>query len=141
MKLLFILSVSLLFLASCKKESGNSKTSLLTARPWKFAKVESKWNNDPWIDEVPSWPQCKKDDEIVFMKDHSYTLRNGATKCDPSDPDVFDVAQWYFLNDETKFEMDGAISTIELLNESQFILSASETSGADTYFSRYTLEH
>jgi hypothetical protein len=141
MKLLFMLSVSFLFLVSCKKEPDNSKTNLLTAKPWKFVKVESKTNNIPWMDEVPFWPQCKKDDEIVFMKDHSYTLRNGATKCDPLDPDVLDVARWNFLDNETKFDMDGAVTTIEVLNESQFVISASETSGGNTYASRYTLEH
>lgn len=118
-----------------------SKTEMLTARAWKFVKVEYKANSDPWVDEVPFWPNCEKDDQILFKIDQSYILSEGLTKCNPSDPDIMDIATWKFLENETKIDMDGAVTTIDRLDAIQFIISASTTSGTDTYYYKYTLEH
>jgi hypothetical protein len=140
MKTLVVLSAFVLLLSACKKDPDQSKTKLLTEGAWKFIKIEYEMNG-LWIDEVSFWPPCKKDDEIVFMKDHSYILRNGATKCSSSDPDTFDVVRWNFLDDETKLDMDGAVTAIEVLNHSQLILSATQTTGGITSSTKYTLEH
>ena len=93
------------------------------------------------MDEVPFWPACKKDDEILFKSDLSYVLSQGASKCDPSDPDISDIATWKFLENETKIDMDGAVLVIEKLDNNQFVISATATMGSDTYYNRYTLEH
>jgi len=138
-----ILPIAIVFLLfSCQKaEDEESKTSILTEKAWKFVKVESKTNNGAWLDEAQFWAACKKDDEILFKSNNSYVHSNGAIKCSPSDPDVFDVATWKFLDNETRFDMDGAVTNIEKLDHQQFILSASQTIGGDTYYTRYTLEH
>lgn len=141
MKTLVLVCAILLCMVSCRKNPDNSKVDLLTEKPWKFVKIESKVNNGPWMDEVQFWPQCQKDDEIVFMRDHSYAIRNGAMKCNPTDPDEFDVATWNFVDKETKLDMDGAVTTIEVLNHTQLVLSSTETTGGDAYLYRYTLEH
>jgi hypothetical protein len=133
---------ALLLLFSCTKEEENeSKMSILTEKAWKFVKVESRTNNGPWFDEAQFWPACKKDDEILFKTNLSYVLSNGATKCTSSDPDVFDIATWKFLDNETKIDMDGAVTSIEKLDHQEFIISASQTQGSDTYYNRYTLQH
>ena len=141
MKSAALLSIGLLFLLACNKKPDSSRTDLLTEKPWKFVKIESSMNNGPWYDEVQFWATCEKDDELVFLIDHSYSLRNGETKCDASDPDVFDVATWNFLDNETKLDMDGSVTTIDALDKTQMILSSTETSGVDTYRYRYTLAH
>ena len=139
--MIFSLFIIILF-SSCQKENEpESKTSILTEKAWKFVKIESKTNNGPWLDEVPYMPACEKDNEILFKANHSYVLSEGATKCNPLDSDIMDEARWSFLENETKFEMDGAILVIEKLNHSQFIISASYTSGGDTFYEMYTLEH
>ena len=138
--IIFTLAICLLF--SCSKEmEESSRTSLLTGKAWKFVKIESKMNNDPWVDEVLFWLPCEKDDEILFKTDGSYILSNGATKCDASDPDIFDVARWDFLENETKLSMDGAVAAIDELTSQRMVLSATQVSGAGTAYTRLTLEH
>lgn len=145
LRIMKILIYSLAFITlfvSCKKENDpESKTSILTEKPWKFVRIESKTNNGQWFDEVQFMQQCEKDNEVLFKTNHSYVLSEGATKCNPLDPDIMDEARWTFLENETKFDMDGAVLIIEKLNHSQFIISASETLGTDTFYERYTLEH
>ena len=142
MKLRLLQLILLSLFLSCNKEpDSESKTALLTSKAWKFVKAESKVNNGIWVDEAQFWSTCKKDDEILFKTDHSYVLSNGATKCSPSDPQILDEATWKFLESETKIDMDGAITFIEKLDEQQFIISSNTTSGSDTYFYKYTLEH
>jgi hypothetical protein len=129
-------------LTSCQKEKDpQSRTGLLTGKAWKFVKIESKTNNGPWFDEVQLMSACEKDNEVLFKTNLSYVISEGATKCDPFDPDILDEVRWGFLENETKIDMDGAILFIEKLDQSQFIISASETIGTDTYYERYTLEH
>jgi hypothetical protein len=142
MKTIIFSLVLITTLISCQKENEpESKTSILTEKAWKFVKIESKTNNGPWFDEVQLMQSCEKDNEVLFKANHSYLLSEGATKCNPLDPDILDEARWSFLENETKIDMDGAILFIEKLNHSQFIISASETIGADTFYERYTLEH
>jgi len=143
-----ILFIAVVFiLCACQKENDEksiqeTKTSILTEKPWKIVKAESKSKNtDPWFDDSQFWPACVKDDQLLFKTNNSYTHSNGATKCDPMDPDLFDEARWKFLDNESRIDMDGDILNIETLNHQQFIIWASETIGADTYYSRYTLEH
>lgn len=142
MKAIIISLATITLFISCQKEKDpESRTSILTEKAWKFVKIESKTNNGPWLDEVQYQPACVKDNEMLFKANLSYVLSEGATKCDPFDPDIMEEARWSFLENETKIDIDGAILFIEKLNDSQFIISASETIGNDTFYERYTLEH
>lgn len=136
-----LFSVLVLTIFSCSKKNDESKTGLLTEKPWKWIKIESKVNNDPWDEEVQYWPSCRKDDEMLFKRDHSYVFSNGATKCNFSDPDILDEATWSFLENETKIDIDGSVTKIEVIDHNQLILSETETFGGDTYYYRYTLSH
>ena len=138
---IFSLAIITLLISCQKEKDSDSKTSILTEKAWKFVKIESKTNNGAWTDEVQFQPACVKDNEMLFKTNLSYVLSEGATKCDPFDPDIMDEARWSFLENETKIDIDGAILFIEKLNNSQFIISASETIGTDTFYERYTLEH
>ena len=144
MKYIYVLSTLLSFILfwSCQKEKDEAgKQTLLTDRVWKIAKVESKVNNGPWVDEVPFWPACKKDDEWIFLANLSWELTQGINKCDPSAPQVMEHGTWAFLDNETKIDIENVIFLIENLDDQRFIFSASETFGADTQYVKYTLEH
>ena len=144
-----ILFIAIVFaLLSCQKEKDEKpiqdefKTPILTEKAWKIVRAESKSKiDDPWYVDSQWWPDCVKDDQLLFKINNSYTHSNGAEKCDPMDPDIFDEARWKFLDNETRIEMDGDTLNIETLNHQQFIMWASETIGSNTYYSRYTLEH
>lgn len=139
-KILPLVFVVLFF--SCQKENEpESKTSLLTAKAWKFIKIETKTDNLPWFDEIPFMPACERDDELLFKTDGSCLYSEGATKCNPMDSDIIDEVRWSFVDNETKIDFDGGVFVIEKLDHTQFIISATETTGSHTSYVKYTLEH
>lgn len=125
------------FFISCKKDK-KSKTEVLTQSEWSIAKVEEKTNTDPWEDDVPNWPACEKDDKISFKTNKSYEINEGLTKCDPADPQVSETGTWEFGSEEAKLLLNGDEFTIDVLNDHSLVLSASESVGGDTYYSRIT---
>jgi len=130
---LSIFSFFLLFLFSCKKEAAKSKTDLLTQKTWMIQKLETKEGNNPWEDDFPTWDACSKDDRYIFRANNTYEFNEGLTKCDPSDPQIFDSGNWALTNNETKLLIGSDEFTIVSLTETNLILSVQETAGGVAY--------
>jgi hypothetical protein len=118
MKKIFFLSLTLsvAFIYSCKDDSktdtpvAKTKTQLLSASPWKLVAATV----DPAIDvggtQVTDWysqmDACDKDDLTKYETNKTGVYDEGATKCDPSDPQSTPFA-WTFDLSETKITVDG----------------------------------
>lgn len=138
--LLFTLT-ALLGLQACKKETAKSKTELLTQKTWLIQKFEEKAGSANWTDDFPSWDACSKDDQYIFRANNTYEFNEGATKCDPNDPQIFATGAWTFLENETKIRIGTDDFRIEQLDNSSLILSAQETVGGTLYQIRITFRH
>ncbi len=92
-------------LLNCKKDNNNpvkSKTQLLTQKTWKQVKIEQKSNpSDPWTDVTAGMAACDLDNIITFNNSALFTETEGATKCNPADPDLVTAGSWVFQNNET----------------------------------------
>ena len=84
--------------------------------------------------------QCIKDDHTTFMADGSAELDEGATKCDPGDPQTISLT-WSINQDETQLEVQGIEYLIESLNESQMKLKEIEVISAVTVTHTVTFSH
>jgi hypothetical protein len=103
---------------ACKKSSSNkTRTELLTSASWRQTGAEYKTGGGAWVNSFASIDDCVKDDIITFRADGTVVLDEGATKCDPSDPQV-SSGMWAFQNDETVLTTSvGIAANIEVLNE------------------------
>jgi hypothetical protein len=129
---------------SCSKDKTNnvSRTEQLTRNDWVIQKAEEKTGNNPWIDAFPFWQACEKDDRWKFKTDFSLEMNESTLPCGTNSPNqIIDIVTWSFDSNETKLMIDGILSDIEALNETSLILSASETIGGTTYYSRLTFGH
>lgn len=118
MKKHFLLSVSLiivLFTVSCSKDSGGgstvtptaSKSDLLTKPIWKL----TGWTLDPALPFTSGGPaianwyaqldNCGKDDIYKFNTTGNYAFEEGATKCSPNDPTIWESGLWKFNTTST----------------------------------------
>ncbi|MCF8238393.1 MAG: lipocalin family protein [Saprospiraceae bacterium] len=110
MKIFQILGLGLLAISltmgACKKDDDTQSTSDIL--------IEGKWDltaatinpgveifpgivvNDLLIDEEP----CDADDLTIFNADGSSAGDEGATKCDPSDPQNYNNGTWSLSSDE-----------------------------------------
>jgi len=130
------------FFLSCKKEEDeNSSVNLLTRSEWRLSKHEEKINSDPYVDYFPGLPSCSRDDKYSFRKDGSYEVNEGATKCDPSDPQVFLTGTWQFTQNGSKINIDANEFTINQLDQDTFFISRNFISNPDTEYYKYTFVH
>lgn len=58
---------------------------------------------------------CSKDDVTRFEKNGTVTDNEGATKCDPTDPQTTTYA-WLFLDNESKLQLDFGMGDKEVFN-------------------------
>lgn len=106
---------SILFF-SCKKKdsdssgSGTNKISLLTQSSWQFnnAGIDADKNRTIEQDLSSLINPCLKDNTVVFAYSGSGsgTVNEGASKCDPNDPQTI-AFTWIFTNNETAINING----------------------------------
>ncbi len=117
MKYLFPSTIifGLLISFGCKKSdsSGPSKTELITSASWKYDNAGLDINKDGFIDTAlpPGYVgDCDKDNTLTFKSDGTGTLDEGASKCDPGNPQTSPFT-WSFKNGETTINFPTVILT------------------------------
>lgn len=152
MKKLFITFFAVAFILSCKKEDAASlsKTELLSSKPWKWTEGsvspgfdffgDGKLINGEYRSKMPI---CFQDDIRTFTAAGQYTNDEGATKCDPADPQIYTESKWVFGAGETtiKFtDLDYKWTIVEL---TETTLKATEVyiEGTTKYTFNYTFGH
>lgn len=73
-------------LSSCEKEKDAapepSKAEIIAGKNWKMTAITVNGQ-----DTYSAYDACDRDDIYIFSKYSKYTIKEGATKCDPSNPD------------------------------------------------------
>lgn len=116
---IIVLFVSFAGIFSCKKSTTvvvpKTKTELLagvsgtTSKTWKNTKAEATNPQGLKIDLVSTQPTCVTDNLLIFFSNKTYEIREGATKCTASDPDLLLKANWSLNATETQFSIDKII--------------------------------
>ncbi len=151
MKTFFRLKTTFLALAvlsiafvSCEKDKDNKpdNTELLTGKNWKL----TAFTIDPAIDWFGNGtlvtniyaqlPTCAKDDLATFNKNGTVNFDEGATKCDPNDPQTTS-GTWAFNTDKTIISVttDGETESwkvLELKND-RLVIEYQEVEDGITY--------
>jgi hypothetical protein len=137
----FLLAASLVSCTDKNLGAPKSKSELLTRSPWYLEKYEQKTDNNPWVNNFSSLPNCGKDNFSHFQIINTLVIDEGQMKCSPSDPQTTSLP-WRFADSNTKIIITlntGELScTIEQLDELKLSYSTSTVNGGVTYFTRYT---
>ena len=96
----------LISLASCKKDSKKSNMELITQAAWKLQTVGIDGDKNGTVDLEDAVDACTKDDLTTFATNGTGTVDEGASKCDPADPQSTSFT-WSFANNETELNFDG----------------------------------
>jgi len=129
--------------SSCNKDDdkSSSKTKLLTSGTWKIILAEEKENGGAWEDVTDiQFAPCTQDDRLKFSEPNVITSDEGATKCDPSDPQT-QTGTWAFVSNGQGIDLDGELYDIDELNGHTFKISYTETFGGESYSYRLTFVH
>jgi len=140
-KILFTALILSSFFVGCKKKedkpaTAQTRTQLLTANNW----LMTAFTVNPPIaaggtqisDLFAQMGNCSKDDLTKFNTNLTVLYDEGATKCDPSDPQTTNGI-WSFNTDETIITVDGDSQKIETLNATQLKISSTEVEDGISY--------
>ncbi|MGB6036768.1 MAG: hypothetical protein WBG42_10915 [Cryomorphaceae bacterium] len=119
-----VLFLGVLSFSSCNDDDEDddptppTKTELLTARNWMMTgfnvapAILMPQTGTPETNLIPFEAACNLDDFWDLNTDGSYTREEGASKCSPNDPTVFESGDWLWNSDNTRliFEPNGAAS-------------------------------
>jgi hypothetical protein len=152
MKKLIFAFIIIAFTSSCKEEEATplSKTELLSSKPWKWTEGSVSPGYDFFGDgklingEYRSkMPVCFQDDIRTFTAAGQYTNDEGATKCDPADPQIYSESKWVFGAGETtiKFTDLDYEWTIVSLSETTLKVTEVYMEGTTKYTFSYTFGH
>ncbi|MFN3848609.1 MAG: hypothetical protein ACK4NY_04240 [Spirosomataceae bacterium] len=111
-KLIYLLLIFSLSTSCEEKEAAPSKTELLTKAKWKWIAGTVSPAYDFFGDGKPisgdyrsRMPICFQDDIRTFEASGKYTVDEGATKCDPADPQIYAEGSWKWESSETIISM------------------------------------
>jgi hypothetical protein len=101
---MLLLGCLFITLFSCQKSNDGdepkTKTALLTASLWKINSVGLDLDKNNTVDLPYPLENCEKDNTLEFKTDGTGISREGATKCDPEDPDSENF-NWSLKNNDT----------------------------------------
>lgn len=134
------IAAMLMLVFSCNKDENKTNPTPVTPAPdyralirhdWNYTGLTTTfaidWDNDGDLetDLRANEPACYADNLFSFNTDTTYRILEGATKCDPSAPDVFSGAAPWKL-DYPKLTLDQQEWTIEKLDDHNLIFYNSQ---------------
>ena len=72
---------------------------------------------------------CQRDNIWNFKSDGTYTVTEGASKCDPSDPDTVTSGTWQLTDSDTKIVIDDINEAPQTLTIDELTSSTLKISG------------
>ena len=119
-KIISLAFIIMTALFSCKKEDTKpvTKTDYLTSGTWAVTDVVSDDDGDGTYEthDFPDFVACYTDNIYTFHSDGKWEMNEGASKCDPGDPQS-DTALWQLINNEKDIILGvDTYSIVELSN-------------------------
>jgi len=138
---IYTLVVLLVFVfVGCKKDSPASKTSIIASKAWRVTSFKFSVGSVVVLDYLQGMPACELDNVTKFATAGTYIIEEGATKCDPSDPNVYDTGNWKLESNETKFNLDGELLDVVEISNNIIKLRATVTESGVTGTADITLQ-
>ena len=123
---LLVIAIAAFAFAGCKKDDDDktpsqTKKEMLTSGSWylKDFVVNDTSYYDVFFDD------CDKDDFQTFKTNGMVTMDEGATKCDPTDPQTEDVL-WMLSTDEKTITIDGDPAELTTINQTDLVMTMKE---------------
>lgn len=82
---------------ACKKDNPQPSKTALLSKSWKTIAATSNGQ-----DVFTAMSSCSKDDLFILTSDGKYSYDEGPTKCNSSDPQVYETGTWVFQDNQTK---------------------------------------
>ncbi len=131
---LFVLLVAVtLMMTACNKDDEakpKSREELLTGKSWKVTAITIDPALNGVTDIYAATPACENDDLLEFRVGGVLVVDEGATKCDPAEPQTSE-GTWSLSEDKTQLNLiiGADISTITITELTETTLAGQVTQG------------
>jgi len=145
-RFLTVLSIMLaLSFSACKKDDKKtSNTDYLTSGNWKIVSDQEKVGAAAWVETIGDYDACELDNFYKFNTNNTAVYDEGATKCDPADPQTADLT-WEFLNNGSQLKIGTLLysdtADIVTLNATNLVIQSSDNSGGVVSLYKLTFAH
>lgn len=116
-----VLAAITMSFSACKKDEATTETpkisgaSLLTGKDWRITALTIT-SPGGTIDVFSTLAACEKDDLLEYLANGTIVSKEGATKCDPADPDTEPGGFWALIDNDTKLRIiDGDTNIIDII--------------------------
>lgn len=117
--------IALLAFSGCQKDDPPpppTKTELIS-RDWKATAMTAVFPAPiGTVDALAQLQACERDNIIKVKADGTYIVDEGATKCNPADPQTVETGNWVFASNETKLTIMGETWDIVSLSATTLVL-------------------
>lgn len=124
-----------IIISSCSKDDDNqgATKAQLIARNWKQTDLLAAQAGLPPVSIFDTFFEaCNKDDIWQFKSDGTYTVVEGATKCNSADPETVTSGTWQLTDNDTKIIVDDASEPAQTLNIVELTNTSFKLSGTET---------
>ncbi len=145
-KLLTVLSVLLaLSFSACKKDDKKSSaTDYLTSGNWKIVSDQEKIGSADWVETIGDYDACELDNFYKFNTDNTGVYDEGASKCDPADPQTVPLT-WELLNSGTQLKIGTTLyadtAALVSVNATNLVLQSSDEYNGVVSLYKITFAH
>lgn len=121
---------------SCKKDTESvPRKQTIIAKSWNMTSFKLVNASGAEVEMISTFFEaCRRDNLLKFAADGTYKEDEGASKCDPADPQTFDSGTWTISADETKMTLTPAGETTSDLSFVSFSTSEVKLKGVDPVF-------
>ena len=140
---LFLALICLVSISSCRKDSGepdNQNEKMIVGKNWKLTAYTE--DGDDVFFEL--YDACERDNIETFFADKTFKIDEGATKCDPSDPQTSASGNWSISGNKLTLSAPGLslqfVTTIIALNSTTLKYSLINPFGGETLIFTYTAQ-
>ena len=105
----------------------------LLARSWKQTDLLAVGPNGPVSVFLTVMEACQRDNIWTFKSDGTYIVTEGATKCDPADPDTTTSGTWQLIETDTKIIIDDVNEAPQTLSITELTSSSLKINGNISY--------
>jgi len=124
--------------SSCDKDDDVVQTPVtraqLLARSWKQTDLlASTPGGSPVSVFLTVMEACQRDNIWTFKSDGTYIVTEGATKCDPTDPDTTTTGTWQLIETDTKIIIDDVNEAPQTLSITELTSSSLKINGNISY--------
>lgn len=108
-KSIFYLLGLALLLGACSKDNNATNADKLMGGQWRLTALTTSFTyngNETTVDAYAQLANCDKDDFFVFQSGGVFISDEGATLCNPSDPQQ-ETGTWSFTQNETHLVISG----------------------------------